>query len=173
MTRGVKRKSSASELDLDTLFADLDATVKRATRARTTPTKPVPFSPKHNKSENAWYLADTVKKAERERELLALCDGLGEDIDPTPTKPTRRAPSLHATPLRKREVCCPSAVPCWWSSSHISSSLRSSQHQMVCQRPTSMLLLTVLIGMNSTKRQLPHLVHGRNHVLLVQVEDRL
>jgi len=111
MTRGVKRKSSASELDLDTLFADLDATVKSATRARTTPKKPVPFSPKHNKSENAWYLGDTVRKAERERELLALCDGLGEDIDPTPTKPTRRAPSLHATPLRKREVCCLSAVP--------------------------------------------------------------
>jgi hypothetical protein len=173
MPVGVKRKSSASELDLDALFADLDATVKGATRQRATPKKSVPFSPQYSKSENTWQLSDAGEKsAEREHELLALCDGLGDSIALMPAKPTRRVASRHSTPLRKRVVCHLSRLSCQWSPSHVpSSSPHARQHRTACQRRTSMLLLTVLIGMNSTKHQPPRPVYGRNKLLHVPQAD--
>jgi hypothetical protein len=111
MGLGVKRKHSASELNLDALFADLDSSVTKATRPRAIPKKSAPVPPQHKKLGEAWNSDNTKKKsAERERELLALCDGLSDGLPTTPAKPTRRAPSRHATPLRKREVCSSSGI---------------------------------------------------------------
>lgn len=173
MTVGVKRKSSASELDLDTLFADLDATVKRATRQRTTPKKSFPSSPQPSKLNSAGYFGDVVEKnAKREQELLALCDGLDDSVPPMLAKPTRRVASRHTTPLRKRAVCHLSDLSHELSLSHVSSSPpHAHRYPTVCRRQISTLLLMVLIGMNSTKHRPPCPVCGRNKLLHGPQED--
>lgn len=150
-----KRKSSPVELDLDALFADLDATVQSSSsQHRATPTTQVIAKPQTPRSARA-KLSQSPANKRHEDDLAALVDGLVEAA----VIPTLRASSSKpVTPVKAKSV---STSP---STTHVyaldpllpdcSPSLLVARPARVSRKRTSMRSLKVSIGTTSTNHLL-------------------